>query len=324
MSIVDLAVTRGEVVVVMGPSGAGKSTLLRAIAGLQALDGGRVLLDDRDLAGVPPHSRHIGLMFQEHALFPHKDVSGNVAFGLRMQRLSPREIPARVDELLHLVDLAGFGHRRIQTLSGGEQQRVALARALAPRPALLLLDEPLGALDRTLRDRLVVDLRALLIQLGITALAVTHDQQEAFTLADRIAVMDAGSILQIGTPGEIWEGPRTRRVASLLGFTNVLDVEVVGGQALTPWGVVPVPVPAGRVAIHLRAADIHLDGQATATDRVTGTVVACRFSGDRTSVQVAVDGAPLLEALVATSHAPRPGDVVVVRVDPRGVVPLAG
>ncbi|MEX2292190.1 MAG: ABC transporter ATP-binding protein [Acidimicrobiales bacterium] len=319
LASVDLDVSSGEVVAIIGPSGAGKSTLLRVIAGLERLDAGRVLLDDRDLAGVPPHRRRVGLMFQEHALFPHRDVAGNIAFGLRMQRLSPRHISARVDELLHLVDLEGFGSRQIQTLSGGEQQRVALARALAPQPDVLLLDEPLGALDRTLRDRLVVDLRRVVTRLGITVLAVTHDQQEAFALADRIVVMDGGSVLRVGYPAELWERPRTARVATLLGFTNVLEIGVVGGCASTPWGDVDVSMPDGRVAIHLRSAGVRLGAESSG---VRGTVVACRFAGLQTSVQVAVDGAPVLEALVPSAGAPRPGDEVGVTIDPGAVVTL--
>jgi len=321
LAAVDLAVAAGEVLAVVGPSGAGKSTLLRVVAGLERLDAGRVLLGDRDLTGVPPHRREVGLMFQEHALFPHKDVAGNIAFGLRMQRLAPQRVSERVMGLLELVNLVGFGDRPIQSLSGGEQQRVALARALAPRPSVLLLDEPLGALDRTLRDRLVVDLRRLLTRLGITALAVTHDQQEAFTLADRIAVMDAGAILQVGTPKELWEKPRSGRAASLLGFANVVDVDVVGGVAQTPWGAAAVDAPDGPATIHIRPGAVHLDADAAAVD---GTVVVARFAGDHTTVQVAVTGAPLLDASVATSGAPRPGDAVGVSVDPRGVVVLGG
>lgn len=316
---VDLSVQRGEVVAVLGPSGSGKSTLLRAIAGLQPLDGGAIALDGRAMAGIPPHRRGVGLMFQDHALFPHRDVAGNIAFGLRMQRRPPRETIDRVERLLEMVGLQGFGQRRVQSLSGGEQQRVALARALAPEPAVLLLDEPLGALDRTLRDHLVAELRALFSTLGLTVVAVTHDQNEAFALADRVAVMDGGSILQTGTPAEVWETPRTKRVAQLLGFANLIDVRVVGGRATTPWGEVPISAPDGHATVLIRPAGVLLDAE----HGVAATTVASRFLGDRTSVQVTLDGTPPLEALVPTGKAPTVGQQVQVVIDPGSVVPLS-
>ena len=184
-----LTVDTGEIVALLGPSGCGKSTLLRVIAGLQIPDGGAVLWDGTDLAGVPPHRRGIGLVFQDLQLFPHKDVGGNVAFGLRMQSARPDVVVGRVAELLELVGLPGFERRRVATLSGGEAQRVALARALAPEPKVLLLDEPLGALDRDLHDRLAFDVRALLRQVGITAIHVTHDEAEARVIGDRLVVL---------------------------------------------------------------------------------------------------------------------------------------
>ncbi|MFZ6002822.1 MAG: ABC transporter ATP-binding protein [Actinomycetota bacterium] len=316
---VDLSVRRGEVVAVLGPSGSGKSTLLRAIAGLQPLDGGTIALGGRNMEGVPPHKRGVGLMFQDHALFPHRDVAGNIAFGLRMQRRPQSQTLERVERLLEMVDLEGFGRRRVQSLSGGEQQRVALARALAPEPAVLLLDEPLGALDRTLRDHLVAELRALFSTLGLTVVAVTHDQNEAFSLADRVAVMDAGSVLQSGAPADLWERPRSKRVARLLGFANLIDVQVVGGRANTPWGELRLAVPDGPATALIRPAGISLD----APGGVGATAVATTFLGDRTTVKVAVDGAPPLEALVSTGSAPGPGQHVTVAIDPAAVVPLA-
>jgi thiamine transport system ATP-binding protein len=186
---VSLTVDTGEIVALLGPSGCGKSTLLRVIAGLQIPDGGAVSWDGTDLAGVPPHRRGVGLVFQDLQLFPHKDVGGNVAFGLRMQGVR-RDVSAdRVAQLLELVGLPGFERRRVATLSGGEAQRVALARALAPEPKVLLLDEPLGALDRDLHDRLALDVRALLRQVGITAIHVTHDEAEARVIGDRLVVL---------------------------------------------------------------------------------------------------------------------------------------
>jgi thiamine transport system ATP-binding protein len=183
-----LDIDDGEVVTVLGPSGSGKTTLLRVIAGLQAPDSGRVLLDGVDLASTPPHRRGIGLVFQDHALFPHRDVADNVAFGLRMRGDSTEQVASRTADLLDLVGLVGFERRSVGSLSGGEQQRVALARALAPEPRVLLLDEPLGSLDRRLRDRLLEDLGRLFDELRLTAMYVTHDQTEAFTLGDRVDV----------------------------------------------------------------------------------------------------------------------------------------
>ena len=202
-----LDVADGEIVTVLGPSGSGKTTLLRVIAGLQVPDGGRVLLDGIDLAGVPPHRRGVGLVFQDHALFPHRDVFGNVAFGLRMRGDSPDMIESRTAELLALVGLAGLEGRSVGTLSGGEQQRVALARALAPEPRILLLDEPLGSLDRRLRDRLLDDLELLFDELAVTAVYVTHDQTEAFTLGDRVAVMRDGQVVQVAIAGRAVGAP---------------------------------------------------------------------------------------------------------------------
>jgi len=214
----DLEVADGEIVCVLGPSGSGKSSLLRAVAGLEPEAAGRVWWDGADLSCVPPHRRGFGLMFQDHALFPHRDVHGNVAFGLRMRRLPRAEIDTRARDALALVGMTGFEHRRITELSGGEQQRVALARALAAAPRLLMLDQPLGALDRALRERLVTELRALFVGLGLTSLFVTHDHDEAFALADRLVVMHDGRIEQAGSPAEVWRRPANAFVARFLGW----------------------------------------------------------------------------------------------------------
>lgn len=236
LDAVDLEVAEHRTVCVLGPSGSGKSTLLRVVAGLQPPDSGRVLLGGADQAGVPVHKRGLGLMFQDHQLFPQRDVAGNVAFGLRMRGASREEQDRRVGELLDLVGLPGAGGRAVAALSGGEQQRVALARALAPSPRLLMLDEPLGQLDRTLRERLVLELRSLFGRLGTTVLAVTHDQGEAFALADRVVVMRDGRIAQAGTPLEVWRRPASEFVARFLGFENVVPATVAGEVADTPGG----------------------------------------------------------------------------------------
>lgn len=232
----DLRVPDGHVVSVLGPSGCGKSTLLRVIAGLQSVEAGEVLWDGRSLRDTPPHRRGFGLMFQDYSLFPHKTVAGNVAFGLRMAGIGRAEVSRRVDAALERVGLPGYLDRSIGNLSGGEQQRVALARALAPEPRLLMLDEPLGALDRTLRERLLGELRQLFADLGITAIYVTHDQEEAFALADHVVVMHAGRVEQEGGPEEVWRRPAGEWVARFLGLANIVEAQLVDGWAVTPWG----------------------------------------------------------------------------------------
>ena len=273
---VKLEVASGETLALLGPSGCGKTTLLRAVAGLQPLDAGRITVDGDDLAGVPPHARRIGLMFQDHVLFPHKDVTGNVAFGMRMAGATGAEISQRVRELLDLVGLPNAGARAVQTLSGGEQQRVALARALAPAPRALLLDEPLGSLDGPLRDRLVEDLRTLFDHLGLTVLYVTHDVGEAFALGHRVAVMRDGRIVQVATPDDLWTRPADVWVARFLGLRNVLEengrctvirpeaVRIVAGSDAT---VVSVERRGAVVWLRLRTADgRELESATTAID----------------------------------------------------------
>ena len=223
---VTIDVPRGELLVLLGPSGCGKTTTLRMIAGFETPDAGRVLIEGRDVTREPPQRRATGMVFQNYALFPHLDVYENVAFGLKARSTPKAEIAPRVTESLALVDLAGYEKRRVQALSGGQQQRVALARAIAPRPPVLLLDEPLSNLDATLRERTRTELRALLKRLGMTAVFVTHDQDEAFALADRIAVMRAGRVEQIGTPQELYREPVSEFVANFLGRANLIDATV--------------------------------------------------------------------------------------------------
>jgi thiamine transport system ATP-binding protein len=291
-----LDVADGEVVTVLGPSGSGKTTLLRVVAGLQRPDEGRVLLDGRDLAGVPPHLRGIGLVFQDHALFPHRDVFGNVSFGLRMRGESTAETTARTRELLELVGLAGYERRSVATLSGGEQQRVALARALAPEPRVLLLDEPLGSLDRPLRERLLEDLGRLFDELGSTAVYVTHDRAEAFALGDRVAVMRAGAVEQIGEPDELWAHPASREVARFLGLGNVRDGTIVRPEAVTV---------------------VHAVGGGD------GVVEGALRQGPTVRLSIRLDDGFLLDAVSSSLAHPKRGDRVDVHVDPEGIVRLA-
>ncbi|HLT16934.1 MAG TPA: ABC transporter ATP-binding protein [Acidimicrobiales bacterium] len=317
---IDLDVDEGEVLAVLGPSGSGKSTLLRAVAGLQPLDAGTVHLAGRPLDGVPPHRRQVGLMFQDHALFPHRDVAGNVGFGPRMARVPPAEAAERVRALLALVELEGYDRRPIHTLSGGEQQRVALARALAAQPRLLLLDEPFGALDRPLRERLAADVRRIAGQLGLTVVAVTHDHREAFAIADRVAVLDRGRLLQRDTPAAVWRRPASRRVAEVLGLPNVVPVPVHGGRGSTPWGPVPIEAPDGESCIHLPIPALHLAGAAD-EPAVTGVVAGTAFQGDRTLIRVALaDGTEVQVA--APLDGPVPGQEVRVAADLDQIVPL--
>ncbi|MEU6486459.1 ABC transporter ATP-binding protein [Streptomyces sp. NPDC046887] len=306
LDAVDLAVADHETVCVLGPSGSGKSTLLRAVAGLQPVDGGRVLLDGADQSGVPVHRRGVGLMFQDHQLFPQRDVGGNVAFGLRMRGAAKGEQARRVGELLELVGLPGAERRAVARLSGGEQQRVALARALAPSPRLLMLDEPLGQLDRGLRERLVVELRQLFGRLGTTVLAVTHDQGEAFALADRVVVMRDGRIAQSGTPREVWQHPVDEFTARFLGFENVTEATVRGEAADTAWGTVPVPAgsPQGRRPLLVRPAGVRLTAPA---DGLRCTVEARTFRGHHVALRLRPESGPPLEAVCALRDTPEEG-----------------
>ncbi len=226
-----LHIYRNEFFALLGPSGCGKTTLLRLLAGFEMPDEGRVILDGRDLAATPPHRRPVNMMFQNYALFPHLTVAGNIAFGLRQDGLPKAEIAARVDEMLALVKLEGLGDRRPDQLSGGQRQRVALARSLAKRPQVLLLDEPMAALDRKLREQTQFELMDLQAKLGLTFIIVTHDQDEAMTVAHRIAVMNHGRIVQAATPAEIYERPRSRWVAEFIGDVNLIEGAVLETDA---------------------------------------------------------------------------------------------
>ena len=282
---ISVSLERGQILCLLGPSGCGKTTLLRSIAGLEPPDSGRVLFEGRDIGGVPPHRRNFGLMFQEFALFPHKSVGENVAFGLKMKQTGNPE--QRVQEMLSLVGLAGFAERDVSSLSGGERQRVALARSLAPNPKLLMLDEPLGALDRALRERLMVEIRQILKRVGLTAIYVTHDKTEAFAIADRVVVMNGGRIEQDSRPETLFWRPATAFVARFLGFRNLLPATSLGGgQYHTPLGAWPVDTekayPAAQSVVVLvrpeAAAFAPLPGGIEITGRVTARTFRGRYS----------------------------------------------
>jgi spermidine/putrescine transport system ATP-binding protein len=264
LSGISLTVQAGETLCLLGASGSGKSTLLRIIAGLEQPESGQVLWDGGDLASVPAHQRNFGLVFQDYALFPHLTVSENVAFGLKMRNLPQNEAKLRVTDLLEQVNLSGLAKRRVTDLSGGEQQRVALARALAPRPRLLMFDEPLGALDRALRDHLLGELRSILHESSIPAIYVTHDQDEAFAIADQIVLLHNGQIAQIGTPTEVFAQPVSGWVANFLGLGNVIEGKWLGsGRVETSLGVLDISheTEAGigaSVALLIRPENVNL------------------------------------------------------------------
>ncbi|MFL6124636.1 ABC transporter ATP-binding protein [Actinophytocola sp.] len=314
VSEVDVEVADGEVLALLGPSGCGKSTLLRAVAGLEPPAAGTVRWDDTDLADVPVHRRGFGLVFQDGQLFPHRDVAGNVAFGLRMRRVPAAERHTRVAELLELVGLEGYGRRKVTELSGGEQQRVALARALAPRPRLLLLDEPLSALDRALREQLAMDLAGVLRVAGATALVVTHDHDEAFTLADRVAVMRAGRIVQTGPPDEVWRCPADEDTARFLGCGLFVPAVVADGVATCDLGSVALPwAPEGPVTLGLRPTALRL-----AADGISGKLIRSVHRRDHVRLQVRLDDTDQLVDAVA-GIAETPGDRVHLTLDPDGL-----
>lgn len=235
---ISFSVAEGETVCLLGASGSGKSTLLRMIAGLEFPERGQILFNGIDLAQTPTHLRDFGLVFQDYGLFPHLNIFDNIAFGLKMRNLPKSEISLRVSALLEQVNLTGFGTRKVTDLSGGEQQRVALARALAPQPKLLMFDEPLGALDRTLKESLLQEIRSILHETKIPAIYVTHDQDEAFAIADRILLLNDGEIVRAGTPAEVWLNPGSAWAARFLDAGNIIEGAVVAsGQVKTEYGI---------------------------------------------------------------------------------------
>ncbi|HET9589487.1 MAG TPA: ABC transporter ATP-binding protein [Anaerolineales bacterium] len=306
----------GETVCLLGESGSGKSTLLRIIAGLEAPESGQILWDGVDLAATPAHLRDFGLVFQDYALFPHLDVHENVAFGLKMRGTPREEIDRRVANSLELVNLSGFESRQVTDLSGGEQQRVALARALAPRPRLLMFDEPLGALDRVLREDLLDELRAILHRTEIPSIYVTHDQEEAFAIADRILILHDGGIVREGAPADVWADPGSAWVAGFLGVGNVMRGEVRGRTKNGEWkvesGFGAFVVDCGHAhspgdKVHFLARPLP-DGAEADTNLLQGVVRDVIFQRDQFKVRLE-DGLYLY-----LDEAPKVGERITARV----------
>jgi len=286
----DFGIARGEFFSLLGPSGCGKTTLLRMIAGFEYPTEGDILVDGNDITDLPPHKRPSNMVFQSYAIFPHLNVFDNIAYGLRKARLERGELERRVAEALGMIKLEGFGKRRGDQLSGGQRQRVALARALIMRPKVLLLDEPLGALDKRLRESMQIELRQLQKSVGITFVFVTHDQEEALSMSDRIAVMSAGKVLQIAAPRTLYEQPNCREVADFIGTMNFFDATVADANLLDagPLGQVRAATtePKGtKVLIAIRPEKLVLAGQG-----VAGTIAAQAYLGERNHIQVRVDG----------------------------------
>jgi ABC-type Fe3+/spermidine/putrescine transport system ATPase subunit len=320
---VSFDVEPGKTLAILGPSGCGKSTLLNIIAGLEQPDAGEVLWQGKTLVNVPPYRRGFGLMFQDYALFPHRNVFENVAFGLRMLKYSPQAIQTRVSEMLELVNLTGFEKRDVNTLSGGEAQRVALARALAPQPHLLMLDEPLGALDRDLRERLASELRSILKKINQTALYVTHDQEEAFTLADRIIIMNAGKIEQTGTAQGIYQHPKSTFVARFLGLTNLLSGTAHptnhGSSIKTAVGDFLLPsVHSGDVTLLIRPELVRLGGNGAM--QLTGILREKTFRGTVCRVRLEIKQTILSFDFPPNAPLPNEGSPIQLSLNPEEAV----
>jgi putative spermidine/putrescine transport system ATP-binding protein len=338
-----LDVRAGELVALLGPSGCGKTTTLRLIAGFEFPDTGAIRIAGREVTNLPPNKRGLGMVFQNYSLFPHLTVAENIAFGLRMAGVPKRDRGAHVSRMLDLIRLPGFADRRIAQMSGGQQQRVALARAIVTNPSVLLLDEPLGALDKNLRENMQFELKSLQSKLGITSVMVTHDQEEALTMSDRVVVMNHGRILQSGTPNEVYDRPRTRFVAEFLGAANILPFAVVRGEqnwleiSIGPaHGVRPVTCRVAHSLSRALAAGATGDvavrpeklrvGDARPDDiRFDGVVSARVFRGSQHAYRIDV---PALRQTVsvyqqaATASALEPGHALTVSISPDDLVVL--
>ncbi|MDY6847394.1 MAG: ABC transporter ATP-binding protein [Chloroflexota bacterium] len=323
---VSFVVEQDETTCLLGSSGSGKSTLLRIIAGLEEPEGGRVLWKGQDMAGTPAHQRHFGLMFQDYALFPHQNVAENIAFGLRMQNCSQAEIQERVKNALETINMIDFPDRKVTELSGGEQQRVALARALAPQPRLLMLDEPLGALDRTLREQLSKELRRILRDTKVPAIYVTHDQEEAFSIADRLLLLHDGIILQSGAPHEIYHHPKNVWVAKFFGLGNLIEGRVVERSPLkvdTPMGIFQAsceqePPQTGQKTTLLFRPTRACQSEENCLNQITGVVVDQVFQGEAYHLTLKINkSVPLFNVSL---RVPVPvGDKLTINFNPRDV-----
>jgi len=331
---VNLRLEAGNLLCLLGPSGCGKTTLLRIIAGLEKTDSGTVIFDGQDLSRMPPHRRGFGMMFQDFSLFPHKNVFDNVAFALQLEKHSRERINRRVKEMLHLVGLEGFEMRDVNRLSGGECQRVALARSLASAPRLLMLDEPLGSLDRVLRERLLVDLYRIIKQVGVTTLYVTHDHAEAFTVADRVAVMNNGRVEQVDQPETLYRQPANELVARFLGFHNLVEGVVAESEGiksilgmLYPQKII---VPAGtRVTVLLRPEGARIIDTGHTVDpketTIRGTVKQRTFKGGLFSLTVQTDpGTVLSFDFTLDTQPPAVGQNVRLLLRPSAMVLIPG
>lgn len=323
---VSFDVTPGTIVALLGPSGSGKSTILNIIAGIEEPDEGDVHWDGQSILSIPIHQRGFSLMFQDYMLFPHMNVFSNVAFSLQMAKWPNAKIDQRVEEMLELVGLPEFRNRRVDYLSGGEQQRVALARALAFHPRLLLLDEPLGALDRLLRERLVFDLRSILQKTEQTALYVTHDQEEAFVIADKVILLKAGEIVQQGTPQEIYAHPKNEFAARFLGLENILDAQLVkkdhdwiiktrlGSWQLAPQATMDLDSLANKtVKVLLRPDSISLEANSGCL--LHGIVQGITFRGSRQRINVKMAELDLVFELPAQASIPAVGETIDICFD---------
>jgi putative spermidine/putrescine transport system ATP-binding protein len=320
-----LDIERGETLVLLGPSGCGKTTMLRIIAGLDTPDpGGRVLFDGADMTSVPIERRNVGMVFQSYALFPNMSVADNIGYGLKIRGMPQQERAARVAELVKLTNITGLEDRRIDQLSGGQRQRVALARAVAIRPGILLLDEPLTALDAALRDRLRGELNRLLRSLGITTIYVTHDQSEAMELGDRIVVMRKGVIAQIGTPRDIYFAPGCRFVAEFVGAANIVEAPVAGGDLVLPGGRLALngAVDTASAVAMVRPETIHIVEAGAAS--LTGIIDSVSFIGDRQRIVVGGASDKPLTVDAPNKTAVKPGDRVGLSIAPDAVRLLPG
>jgi ABC-type Fe3+/spermidine/putrescine transport system ATPase subunit len=327
---VSFEVNPGEIVCLLGPSGSGKSTLLRIIAGLETPENGSILWNDEVIDHIPTHQRQFGLMFQDYALFPHRNVSQNVSFGLRMLKMDQELIKSRTDEVLDLVSMLSFADRKVTDLSGGEQQRVALARALAPNPRLIMLDEPLGALDKSLKAELGQNLRKILHKSGIPVIYVTHDQEEAFTIADRLLILHEGLIIQSGTPKDIYAHPQNAWVAAFFGLGTLVDVvniDPITNLYETNLGKfkiqAPTSIQANENKLHLllrssAAQIVNCDGEQP--NQVRGIVTDCRFQGECYNLTMLCANGD--ELVLNSPHGCKIGETLCVYYPPASILGL--